>query len=184
MPLLKREPNSHPPEVLHLPVCEQRHWWLLRSRPQQEKSLMRSLRARELSFHAPVVHQIYRSPSGRLRESFLPLFPGYVFLYGDREDCLRATATRRVLEFQEIPDSAEFLSGLFTLNRLLAGSALCTLTTGELDDESAVTLLPVLDGDMALPPDEGGDITVNVQLCPLLPRIRLRVTRSAARSAR
>jgi len=84
MPILQSEPDCFPDNLLaDLSALPAATWWACYTRPRQEKQLMRSLREVEIAHYAPVISRRYRSPAGRLRESFLPLFANYVFLCGD-----------------------------------------------------------------------------------------------------
>ena len=58
-------------------------WWAIYTRSRQEKELMRRLDSRGAHFYSPIAPHQYRSPSGRKRTSYLPLFTNYVFLFGD-----------------------------------------------------------------------------------------------------
>ena len=49
---------------------------------RREKKLMRQLIEEKIAFYAPVIERRYRSPNGRLRKSYEPLFANYVFVCG------------------------------------------------------------------------------------------------------
>jgi len=82
MPILKSEPDCYPDNLLVKPD-ETMPWWACYTRARQEKQLMRKLREAEIGYYAPIISRRYRSPAGRLRESYLPLFANYVFVCGD-----------------------------------------------------------------------------------------------------
>lgn len=82
MPILQYEPDCFPADLLAQPD-EQTPWWACYTRARQEKQLMRSLRQAEIGHYAPIIARRYRSPAGRLRQSYLPLFANYVFVRGD-----------------------------------------------------------------------------------------------------
>ena len=83
MPILKREADFLPPDLFDLPA-ERYPWWVAHVRSRQEKALARECRLRGVPFYLPLREQ--RSVRGRRRRvSFLPLFPGYVFVRGDLE---------------------------------------------------------------------------------------------------
>src|SRR4051812_29571072 len=84
MPLLDAETSLHPDDLLErtrIQAPEDR-WWVLNTRPRAEKALARSCLARQLQFYLPLYHKRWRS-AGRYFNSYLPLFPGYLFLQGD-----------------------------------------------------------------------------------------------------
>ncbi len=60
---------------------------------RREKDLMRRLRALEIPFYSPLVHKRTRSPGGRVRESYVPLFASYVFLHGNQQQRHQALST-------------------------------------------------------------------------------------------
>ena len=82
MPILKSEPDCYPENLFDKPD-EAIPWWACYTRARQEKQLMRTLRKAEIGHYAPIISRRYRSPAGRLRESYLPQFANYVFVYGD-----------------------------------------------------------------------------------------------------
>lgn len=82
MPILPAEPDMYPPTLLEQESIEPT-WWAMYTLARREKELMRRLRALEIPFYAPLVSQRTRSPAGRTRQSYVPLFPGYVFVCGD-----------------------------------------------------------------------------------------------------
>src|SRR5438874_1286208 len=99
MPLLSLEPCVFPEDLLSTPVPATgapSRWWVLHTKPRAEKMLARKCLSRNLSFYLPLHQKEWRS-RGRLRHSHLPLFPGYLFLYGDAESRLQALATNLVV---------------------------------------------------------------------------------------
>lgn len=84
MPILKREPDFQPDSLFELPA-ERYPWWVVHVRSRQEKALARECRQRGVPFYLPL--REHRSRRGtRRRTSFLPLFPGYVFVRGSLEE--------------------------------------------------------------------------------------------------
>ena len=67
------------------------NWWLIYTKSRQEKVLAQQLFAQEVPFYLPVIRR--RSLSrGRVRNAIVPLFPGYLFLYGTGAHRLAACA--------------------------------------------------------------------------------------------
>ena len=87
---------------------------------RREKELMRRLRALEVPFYSPLVSQRSRSPSGRARQSFLPLFPGYVFVCGDESARQTALTTNCVSRWLPVPDCAALVRDLQQIKRMIA----------------------------------------------------------------
>jgi transcriptional antiterminator RfaH len=125
MPVLKAEPNHFPATLFqepNLPEAADRVWWVLHTKPRQEKSLARFLYERQVPFYLPQVER--RWPSrGRVLRSFVPLFPGYVFLLGDGGERLAALSTNRVVRSLDVADQARLVNDLHQLYRLITSGA-------------------------------------------------------------
>ncbi len=122
MPILRSEPDCFPPELLSN-VDESLPWWACYTRSRQEKQLMRSLRQASISYYGPVITRRYRSPSGRVRESHLPLFANYVFVCGDEMARYQAVCSGCVSRTIEITRPAELVSDLRQLQQLVLTGA-------------------------------------------------------------
>ncbi len=86
----------------HLGDPENR-WWVLRTRTRQEKAVASDLRAQGLPHFLPLVDA--KRYHGKRRQSVrLPLFPGYVFLHGDRDASYTADRTRRIASILDVTD--------------------------------------------------------------------------------
>lgn len=82
-------------------------WHVLHTRSRMEKALAQSLAAMGIEHYLPLVTE-YRT-YGRRRIGFdKPLFAGYVFLHGSREQAFDADRTRRVAQIIEVADQARF----------------------------------------------------------------------------
>ena len=126
MPILAREPDLHPDDLLDRPALgreETATWWALYCLPRQEKQLMRRLRALDVSFYSPLIGKRFRSPSGRIRTSYIPLFSSYVFIYGDVGQRHTAQATRCISHWLAAPDSAALTDDLRQIRRLVDSGA-------------------------------------------------------------
>ena len=55
MPILSRETNLHPYELLESELAVNSDWWAMYTLPRQEKKLMRRLLDRDVPFYAPNV---------------------------------------------------------------------------------------------------------------------------------
>ena len=80
---------------------------------------MRSLRSMELAHYAPQIEKRNRSPNGRIRTSFAPLFSNYVFLCGDDESRYRAICTGCVQKASSVTDTEKFVSDLHQVRDLI-----------------------------------------------------------------
>jgi transcriptional antiterminator RfaH len=125
MPLLPQEPCRFPDDlfanVTRTSEGPQR-WWVLHTRPRTEKALARKFLARSLPFFLPLHRRQWRS-RGRLQSSFLPLFPGYVFLHGDDEARVLALTTNLVANVLPVPDQPQLFDDLVRVNTLIGSGA-------------------------------------------------------------
>jgi transcriptional antiterminator RfaH len=93
-------------------------WWALHTKPRQEKSVARQLREGAVPFFLPLIAR--RSViSKRVVTSHIPLFPGYVFLFGDREQRATALATGRVVRVLEVAQQLDLWRDLFQVKQLI-----------------------------------------------------------------
>jgi transcriptional antiterminator RfaH len=124
MPLLDAEPNSFPDTLFSDPAFAspgESRWWVLYTRARAEKSLARQLRARAVPFYLPLYHQTWKS-RGRVRDSYLPLFPGYVFMHGDEGARIAALETNLLSSTLQVADQQRLYADLTRVERLLGGS--------------------------------------------------------------
>ena len=78
-------------------------WWLIHSKPRQEKRLAAQLKALDVPHYLPVTD--CRSVTrGRPRITKAPLFAGYLFLHGSFEQRRSALATNRIVATHRIGD--------------------------------------------------------------------------------
>ncbi|NQT12197.1 MAG: antitermination protein NusG [Planctomycetes bacterium] len=129
MPILEREPDLHPEDLLEREELgeERNHgWWVFYTRSRREKEMMRKLLAMDVSFYGPLVPQERRSPSGRLRTTYLPLFANYVFVYGDASARVAALTTNCVSRSIEVGDGAGLSRDLGQIRRLIESGAVLT----------------------------------------------------------
>ena len=128
MPILPRQRDVFPDDLLEdssaLAVCGRAvgelGWVAFYTLSRREKDLMRKLAAATIPFYAPLVKRRLRSPGGRVRLSFVPLFPGYVFSLVDDDQRRTALATNTVARWLPIGDPAGFMSDLRNIKRLIA----------------------------------------------------------------
>ncbi|MGC1272872.1 MAG: transcription termination/antitermination NusG family protein [Planctomycetaceae bacterium] len=130
MPILAREPDCFPPDLFDSLAaddlggearCDGR-WWVARTQSRREKDLMRRLGASGVSFYCPVIGRRTRAPSGRIRESFVPLFSGYVFLHGSEEARLAALTTNCTASILAVDDQDRLIRELSQIRQLLASN--------------------------------------------------------------
>ena len=78
-------------------------WIVLHTKARQEKAVARHLEAAGCEYDLPLVRRVTRT-RGRKHESDIPLFSGYVFLKGERQQAYDAMATKRVCRIIEVKD--------------------------------------------------------------------------------
>jgi len=118
MPILQSEPDCFPVDLL-LQTGDSLPWWACYTRSRQEKQLMRSLRAAEIGHYSPVITRRYRSPSGRVRQSYLPLFANYVFVKGDEMARYFAVCSGCVSRTLPVVDPLQLIDDLRQLQQLV-----------------------------------------------------------------
>ena len=129
MPLLAREPDLFPDDLLQQESQgsdPQASWWAVYTLSRREKELMRQLRKLSIPHYGPTILKRVPSPSGRIRNSYLPLFANYVFLYGDEEQRYRAMTTNCVSRTVKVPDGLALVHDLRQVRNLIATGAAIT----------------------------------------------------------
>ena len=122
MPILKRENDIHPADLLEnekLIYDESLNWWCVYTMSRREKDLMRKLTSLNVPFYAPVIPKRYRSPNGRMRTSFVPLFPNYVFMLGDEEQRHEAMTTNCISTCTVIDDRKQLVEDLRNIYQIV-----------------------------------------------------------------
>jgi transcription termination/antitermination protein NusG len=124
MPLLSAEPSLFPDTLFSGDGTEAvPDWLVIYTRARAEKALARSLLARGVGFFLPLHERRWLSPSGRTRCSYLPLFPGYVFLYGATEARWSALETGLVSRCLSVADQVGLHRDLARVYRLISSGA-------------------------------------------------------------
>ncbi len=130
MPLLAQEQYVYPEGLLDTPSAEgsaggPEQWWVLHTRPRAEKTLSRRCLDRGLGFFLPVHLHEWRNRGRRFR-SYLPLFPGYVFLRGDDQARVAALESNLVARVLPVVDQGRLHADLARVYRLITGTAALT----------------------------------------------------------
>ena len=96
-------------------------WYVLQTKSRQEKALAQSLDAMHVQYFLPLVDQV-RMHGGRRARVQMPLFPGYLFLNGSRDDAFTADRTRRVAQIINVPDQQRLAEELNNIRLALTSS--------------------------------------------------------------
>jgi transcription antitermination factor NusG len=125
MPLLTAQPNVYPADLFDLarPAgAGDDRWWVVHTRPRQEKALARQLVEHQVAFYLPVIARRLRL-KGRNLTSHIPLFPGYVFLLANADQRVTALSTQRVVHTLPVVDQQLLWRDLRQIHRLIASGA-------------------------------------------------------------
>jgi transcription antitermination factor NusG len=120
MPILSREIDLHPAGLLESDQAVQSHWWAMYTLPRQEKKLMRKLLDLDVAFYAPILQRRYRSPNGRLRTSYQPLFGSYAFVCGDESIRYQAVSTGCVSRWLPVSNTDQLVFDLQQIKSLIS----------------------------------------------------------------
>jgi transcriptional antiterminator RfaH len=141
LPILPAEPDRYPAHLFDGRSTDrpgERAWFALHTRPRQEKSLARHLYASGVSYYLPAIPRRRRF-SSRVLTSRMPLFPGYLFLFADRDERQVALASNRVAHAIEVHDQGRLWDDLRQVDRLL-GSGVPVATETRLSPGTPVEI--------------------------------------------
>ena len=125
MPLLPLEPFVFPDDLLTNPearIQDSSLWWVLHTKPRTEKCLARHLLRHAVPFFLPLYQRQWRT-RGRAFRSYAPLFPGYVFLYGDNDARLETLQTKLIANCLPVPDQCQLNEDLARVFHLIASGS-------------------------------------------------------------
>jgi len=120
MPILEKEPDIFPDNLLDqgAPDTDSK-WFAMYTLARHEKEFMRMLRPLNIGHYGPMVQQRKRSPAGRIRTSYVPLFTGYVFIRGDEVDRHNAVSTGCISRCLPVTESEELIEDLRRIRMML-----------------------------------------------------------------
>lgn len=125
MPILAAETDQFPDTLFAEPSAERsadRQWWVLHTRPRQEKSLARQLLENRVPFFLPLIPRRTRV-RGRVMTSYNPLFTSYLFLFANHSERVAALATHRVVLSLKVTDQERLWHDLRQTRRLIDAGA-------------------------------------------------------------
>ena len=105
------------------------NWMVLRTKPRQEKAVARFLAAAGSQFYLPLINRC-RFVGPRKLRSQLPLFPGYIFLFGTLDEAYAAVSTKRVCQILAVPDHVQFEREIEQISLALAHRGIVELYPG------------------------------------------------------
>src|SRR3954470_8863959 len=120
MPILPSETSLFPANLLEdfTTAHSERRWWAIYTRSRMEKSLARQLLAMEVPFYLPLIPKTSRI-AGRAVKSMLPLFGGYLFMYGTDEERIQTLDTDRVAHVWQASQVDEMTRDLQNVQALI-----------------------------------------------------------------
>lgn len=148
MPILSHEPELYPADLLdRVDLVNEAEggpqnaeaWWVVHTKPRQEKTLARQLAALQIAHYVPQYEVRTRAPSGRKRTSFAPLFAGYGFAYGSADDRARMFSSTAVARLLEVHDQGQLTFDLRQI-RLLTQSGRVLQPESRLQPGAAVRI--------------------------------------------
>jgi transcription antitermination factor NusG len=128
MPTLKRETAILPTNLLAddwQPVEEGGMWWVIHTSPRSEKALARQLCRHGIPFYLPLYEKTAKRQR-RLVRSYLPLFPGYMFIVASEQQRSTAIHTNLVVNCLEVRDQQRLRSDLCRIHGLCETGELIT----------------------------------------------------------
>ena len=129
MPILEKETCVHPEYLLVEPPylygepsngdqTSERRWWAVYTKSRQEKSLARHLISHDIPFYLPLIPKDSIIRARRVR-SHIPLFGGYVFLFGNEEERVSALTTNRISRILPVLDQDRLRQDLGNVQTLI-----------------------------------------------------------------
>jgi hypothetical protein len=120
MPILCEEPSVYPEWLLEENSLDpDPKWHVVYTRARHEKSLARHMVDHQMSFYLPLV-QKESFIRGRRTRSFLPVFSGYLFYFGDAPGDLPRLAPHCVSCVFPVSDQDQLRNELRAIHQLLA----------------------------------------------------------------
>ena len=133
MPILAEQPCLFPENLLDDPTGVQlegppseRSWWVIYTKSRQEKSLARDLLGYRIPFYLPQVPREHLIRGRRVR-AHVPVYPGYLFLFGTPDERVGALTTNRTSRILSVPTQEQLLRDLRQLAKLIATGAPLTI---------------------------------------------------------
>jgi transcription antitermination factor NusG len=125
MPILGREVSVFPERLLEANAwsddgfAQGSQWYLVYTRSRHEKTLARHMHSNAMYFYLPLIskEQFFR---GKRVQSYLPVFSGYLFYFGDSPDRLFRLASSCVSSVLAVPNQTALVSELRGVQSLIA----------------------------------------------------------------
>jgi transcriptional antiterminator RfaH len=128
MPFLPPETSLYPHNLLDDFTSgeSERCWWAIYTKARQEKSLAQNLLGHEIPFYLPLVKKDRYSRWHRVR-AYLPVFDGYLFMYGSDEERVTALTTNRISRVLPVNHPEQLRAELGQLRHLIESDVPVTI---------------------------------------------------------
>jgi transcriptional antiterminator RfaH len=128
MPILDAETSLYPPNLLEdwEPQSSERKWLAIYTKSRQEKAFARQLVQFQVPFYLPLVPKDNLIRGRRVR-SLIPLFGGYVFVYGSEDERVKSLTTNRISTILHVEDQAQLTHDLRQVATLIQSNAPLTV---------------------------------------------------------
>ena len=97
-------------------------WWVAHTKSRFEKAFAWDLHRKAIPYFLPMVERVTVS-GGKKRRGLAPLFAGYVFFQGQREQRYEALLTDRLCQVIEVPEQARLMGELRSIWTVLEQKA-------------------------------------------------------------
>ncbi|MBN2325911.1 MAG: hypothetical protein JXR73_02065 [Candidatus Omnitrophica bacterium] len=101
-----KRPEIIYPQDLEIQNSEAK-WWVVHIKPNQGRKLSRDLHISNVPHFLPLVETIRKTRSGA-KKSKIPIFPGYLFFPGEREERRKVLETGRTVRVIDVVDQEKF----------------------------------------------------------------------------
>jgi transcription antitermination factor NusG len=117
--ILDQEPELYPAHLFeNFDANQDRRWWLVHTKPRQEKALARYLYSLEFHFYLPC--KVYRRKAkSRILQSYLPMFAGYAFVCVTEEERARIYGGNHVIKASDVRDQERLWHDLRQVRKIL-----------------------------------------------------------------
>ena len=128
MPILDAETSIYPAELLHdlQGGGEDRRWVVFYTKARQEKAFARELVKLEVPFFLPLVQKQNLIRRKKVT-SYVPVFGGYIFLFLNEEERIKALTTNRTTSMLEVEDQEQLVYDLRNVQQLISAEAPLTV---------------------------------------------------------
>jgi transcription antitermination factor NusG len=115
--------NQNPDQIFPANILEEpingTTWWVAHTKSRREKSLANFLSAKRIGYYLPLIKKRQAS-NKRERFSFMPLFSGYMFFKGSKQDRYEAFTSNQIARVIEVKDQSILLNELARTQKALS----------------------------------------------------------------